>query len=220
MGTYRRDNKPVAGIAGGAGVIACGSRGGTTSVGYGGIPATCLLRYCAKGEHERFGRIEFAIGCDVTQEFKRAVMEVEERDWYSIYRKFDGHRMKTNQEWVEVCLVPAEIAYNKHAPVYRYIAIREVMGSLELPGIESSQQSFPFPTFQMSSQRYKVFGLVTNMHWDGEALIHWQRERCGKSEEAHSVMKGDLAGGKLPSDDFGENIITSSTINIFRRRSG
>jgi len=36
-------------------------------------------------------------------------------------------------------------------------------------------------------------------------LIHWQRECCGKSEEAHSVMKEDFAGGKLPPDDFGEN---------------
>ncbi len=79
------------------------------------------------------------------------------------------------------------------------------MGSLELPGMESPQQSFPFPTFQVISQRYKLFGLVTNMDWAGEKLIHWHRERCGKSEEAHSVMKEDLAGGKLPSDDFGEN---------------
>jgi hypothetical protein len=29
-----------------------------------------LLRYCAKGENRRFGVIDFAIGCDVTQEFK------------------------------------------------------------------------------------------------------------------------------------------------------
>jgi hypothetical protein len=58
---------------------------------------------------------------------------------------------------------------------------------------------------QVSSQRYKVFGMVTNMDWKGERLIHWQRERCGKSEEAHSVMKEDLAGGQLPSNDFGEN---------------
>src|SRR3989304_4831568 len=43
------------------------------------------------------------------------------------------------------------------------------------------------------------------MNWEGEKLVHWHRERCGKSEEAHSVMKEDLAGGKLPSDDFGEN---------------
>ena len=40
---------------------------------------------------------------------------------------------------------------------------------------------------------------------NGEAVIHWLHERCGKSEEAHAVMKDDLAGGKLPSADFGEN---------------
>lgn len=164
-----------------------------------------LLRYCAKGENGRFGRIEFAIGCDVTPEFKKAVMETEGKDWHPIYKEFEGDRRKTNQEWAEVCFVPAEIAYSKHAPVYRYLAIREVMGSMELPGIEPSQQSFPFQTLQVSSQRYKLFGLVTNMCWEGEKLIHWHRERCGKSEEAHSVMKGDFAGGTLPSGDFGEN---------------
>ena len=36
-------------------------------------------------------------------------------------------------------------------------------------------------------------------------LIQWLYKRCGKSEEAHSIMKEDLAGGKLPSDDFGVN---------------
>jgi hypothetical protein len=164
-----------------------------------------LLRYCAKGDNKRFGRIEFAIGSDVTLEFKRAVMEVADSEWQSIYREFDGQRMKTDQEWAEVCFIPNAIGHSKSAPVYRYLAIREVMGSADLPGMASPQQSFPFPTLQMSSQRYKVFGLVTNMNWAGEALIHWQRERCGKSEEAHSVMKEDFAGGTLPSDDFGEN---------------
>jgi hypothetical protein len=43
------------------------------------------------------------------------------------------------------------------------------------------------------------------MDWAGEELIHWHRGRCGKSEEVHSVMKEDFAGGKLPSEDFGEN---------------
>ena len=33
-----------------------------------------LLRYCEKGEDARFGRIEFAIGADVTPEFKKAVL--------------------------------------------------------------------------------------------------------------------------------------------------
>jgi hypothetical protein len=27
-------------------------------------------------------------------------------------------------------------------------------------------------------------------------VIHWQRARCGKSEAAHSVMKGDFAAGQ------------------------
>jgi hypothetical protein len=164
-----------------------------------------LLRYCEKGENERFGRIEFAIGCDVTSEFKRSVLETEDKDWHPIYEEFDGTRIKTNQEWAEVCFVPSAIGNSKNAPVYRYLAIREKMGSTELPGMETSGQLFPFPTMLTDSQRYKVFGLVTNMDWEGETLIHWQRERCGKSEEAHSVMKEDLAGGKLPSDDFGDN---------------
>ena len=164
-----------------------------------------LLRYCEEGSDKRFGRIEFSVGCDVTPEFKKAVKELSESDWQAIYKEFGGDRMKTNQEWAEVCFIPNAIAHKKGGHVYRYLAIREVMGSMELPGLESSQQSFPFPTMQISSQSYKLFGLVTNMDWEGEKLIHWHRQRCGKSEEAHSVMKEDLAGGKLPSGDFGEN---------------
>jgi len=141
----------------------------------------------------------------VTPEFRKAVMEAVESDWQSIYREIDGYRMKTNQEWAEVCFIPNAIGHSPDAPVDRYLAIREVMGSANLPGMVSSQQTFPFPTLQMSSQRDKVFGLVTNMDWAGEPLIHRQRERCGKAEEAHSVMKEDFAGGKLPADDFGEN---------------
>jgi hypothetical protein len=57
----------------------------------------------------------------------------------------------------------------------------------------------------MKQSKYKVFGIVTNMDWEGNELIRWLYERCGKGEEAHSVMKQDLAGGKLPSGDFGEN---------------
>jgi hypothetical protein len=130
----------------------------------------------------------------VTPEFKKAVLtEVSQQDWQPIYREFDGKRIQTNQEWAEVCFIPNAISHRLDAPVYRYLAIREPMGSMDLPGMP--QQEFPFQTVQMALQQYKLFGLVTNMDWDGEKLIHWHRERCGKSEEAHSVMKGD----------FGEN---------------
>jgi len=52
---------------------------------------------------------------------------------------------------------------------------------------------------------YKVTGIVTSRDLPAEELIWWYRGRCGKSEEAHSIMKADLAGGKLPSQLFGAN---------------
>ena len=54
-----------------------------------------LLRYCAEGRDERFGVIEFAVGVDVTTEFRRAVSEVAEQDWQTLYRKVGEHRVDT-----------------------------------------------------------------------------------------------------------------------------
>jgi hypothetical protein len=167
-----------------------------------------LLGYCCMGKNERFGKIEFAVGSDVTPEFKKAVLEVEEKDWKPIYKETKkGERKKTSQEWAEVCFVPNAIGHSKKGPEYRYLAVREALSrQLPLPGAEKQLTlDLPFPTLDMNRLKYKVFGTVTNMDWDGEKLIHWQRKRCGKSEEVHSVMKEDLAGGKFPSGDFGEN---------------
>jgi hypothetical protein len=182
-----------------------------------------LLQYCEKGENRRFGRIEFAVGADVTPEFKKAVMrEVSKEDWQPIYKEFDGRKFKTNQEWAEVCFVPNAISQHKDNRLYRYLAIREPIGSMELP--QMPQQVLPFPTMEIELQRYKLFGMVTNMDWSGDSLINWHRERCGKSEEAHSIMKGDFAGGKLPSGDFGENaawwwiMILAMNLNTMMKR--
>ena len=38
-------------------------------------------------------------------------------------------------------------------------------------------------------------GVVTNRELPGDELIRWYRQRCGKGEEVHSVLKEDLAGG-------------------------
>jgi len=67
------------------------------------------------------------------------------------------------------------------------------------------QLRLPFATVGRKGIRYKVHGIVTNMDWDGEALIAWYHQGCGKSEQAHAVMKEDLAGGNLPSGAFGVN---------------
>jgi hypothetical protein len=49
-----------------------------------------LLQYCKRGEDPRFGRTEFAVGADVTPEFKKtALTEVGEKDWQLIYREFE-----------------------------------------------------------------------------------------------------------------------------------
>ncbi len=163
-----------------------------------------LLRYCEKGESKRFGRIEFAVGVDVTKEFKKAVAEVEESEWKPLWKETKGAKRKTNIEWAEVCFVPNAIARRKDDPEYRYVAIREVLEQPELPGMEKHLE-LPFPTMDMERKRYKIFGIVTNRDTEGNELIHWLHQRCGKSEEAHSIMKEDLAGGKLPSSAFSEN---------------
>jgi len=168
------------------------------------------------GENKRFGRVEFAIGCDVVEDFKKAVYEVEESDWHPVYKeleirvngKVELKRLETGQEWAELCYVPQEISRSKKGPDYRYLAIREVMYERELPGDEMEalcQQILPFPNVKLNNKRYKLFGVVTNMDWDGESIIHWHRKRCGNSEHVHSEMKEEFCGGQLPSGKFGVN---------------
>jgi len=187
-----------------------------------------LLKYCETGENKRFGRIEFAIGCDVTQAFKIAVAQVPDSEWQPIYKTQNGKQMKTGSEWAEVCFVPNELCHSKNAPEYRYLAKRQVLeGQSSLPGMKEPELPLPFPTMQMMEIKYKVFGIVTNIGYEemnGEDLIHWLHERCGKSEEVHAVMKDDLAGGKLPSADFGENaawwwiMILSLNLNVMMKK--
>jgi hypothetical protein len=163
-----------------------------------------LLRYCEMGKNKRFGKIEFAIGVDVTQEFKKAVVGVEESEWRPLYKEFQGIKIKTKIEWAELCFVPNAISRSRKDPDYRYLATRELLAQPELPGMEQ-QVELPFPTMAMEKKRYKVFGIVTNRDCEGGELINWLHQRCGKSEEAHLMMKEELAGGKLPSSSFGEN---------------
>lgn len=160
-----------------------------------------LLQYCELGKNERFGRIEFAIGSDVTPEFKRRVALVPEAEWKPIWREAGGVRIKTGQEWAEVCFVPEGMCNTKKG-VYRFLAIREPLVQPCLPGMEPQ---LPFPVMPFAGHPYKLFGVVTNLCWEGGEVIHWHRLRCGNSEEAHSVMKEDLAGGAFPSGKFGVN---------------
>lgn len=166
-----------------------------------------FLRYCDKEDNKRFGRIEFAVGCKVTDAFKQAVLQVPDEQWRPIYKTIGKKKLDTGVQWAEVCFVPNEIGHSKNGPEYRYLAKRQKLSD-SLPGMQEPQLTLPFPTMETNDGRYKVFGVVTNIAESdmiGEDVIHWLHERCGKSEAIHSAMKHDLAGGTLPSGDFGEN---------------
>jgi hypothetical protein len=155
-----------------------------------------LLAFCDAGT-SRFGRIEFAVGCPIEATFRAAVCEVEPRAWHAL----PGHG---EQQWAEVCFVPSELARSKTGREYRYLAIREPLRQQVLPGIEMLTETDD-PIVELGPLRYRVRALVTNAEVDGETVITWYRQRCGRSEEVHAVMKDDLAGGQLPSGRFGAN---------------
>lgn len=161
-----------------------------------------LLSYCAEGQNERFGVIEFAIGVAITAEFKKAVREIDETEWHPLEREIDGTKVATGQEWAEVCFVPNWTARSKNGPTYRFLAIRELLRQQTFPGMDVQ---LPFPTMSKGGKHYKLTGVVTNRNLPGDKLIWWSRERCGKGEEMHSIMKEDLAGGHFPSAHFGAN---------------
>jgi hypothetical protein len=134
------------------------------------------------------------------------VRDVEQDQWFAVLRtEADGRTQPTGQQWAEVCYVPNWAGHSKKNPDYRFLAIREPLRQqLSLPGHEAGEgesESIATP----SGEGYKIRGIVTNRSEDGNEVIQWYRQRCGKSEEVHAVMKEDLAGGKLPSGDFGEN---------------
>ena len=161
-----------------------------------------LLRYCADGRDERFGVIEFAVGVDVTAEFKGAVSEVAEEEWQVLQRRVGEHQPDTGQQWAEVNFVPNWIGHRKRSPEYRFIAVREPLDEQPLPGMEG-QMELPFPAMRLADGGWhKLFGVVTNRDLTGDELVRWSRQRCGKGE---AVLKNDLAGGRLPSRLFGAN---------------
>src|ERR1700722_10604019 len=154
-----------------------------------------LLLYCGEGKDPRFGVIDFAIGADVTEAFRTAALATAESEWKPLARMFDGQPQQTDQEYAEVCYVPAWAGHGRKRADYRFLAIREPLRQLAL-GDEATP---PFPT-QAFGQKgtCELFGVVTNRKDPGDQVIWWLRERCGKSEEVHSVMKATLGGGQLP----------------------
>jgi len=70
-----------------------------------------LLIYCAEGRNERFRVIEFAVGVDVTAEFKKAVAAVEEKEWHPLEREIeDGYWLPDRNGQRFVLYLPGPLA--------------------------------------------------------------------------------------------------------------
>lgn len=160
-----------------------------------------LLQMLCTGDGGRWPAVKFAVPNDMTPEFRVSAARVEEADWEPVFDK----RGRLLYAWAEVVYVPNAIATAKGS--YRYLAIRTPVEQGVLPGLaEGETPETPYATLTCVGRTYRLTGLATNIEeWDGTRIISWLYARCGKGEEAHAIMKSDLAGGQLPSELFGAN---------------
>ncbi|HPJ27141.1 MAG TPA: hypothetical protein PLA80_13435 [Synergistaceae bacterium] len=171
-----------------------------------------LLRYCCEGGSP-WGVIHFGISVPIYLSYRKEVRKLPEEAW---------QKLDDISEWAEVNIVPSQFGYSKKDPELRFLALRQkietptttergeaLQKTLDLE-IEEREESHPkvkklhLTTF--NGEIYKTFLVVTNKFEEpGDQVIRWQRARCGKSEEVHSVLKSDLAGGHVPTGNFEAN---------------
>jgi hypothetical protein len=167
---------------------------------------TAFLAWCERErEHPEYGRILFTVSADVTASLRAAVGAAG--DWKPLRTKSKGRASGPEREWADLIFVPeSQALLSDIFEPFRFIAIRERMDDQLTLGEVDDQVPLPFPVMTMNNVRYKVHAIVTNRREDdAEELIRWHYGRCGRSEEAHSVMKYDFTGGHLPSAKFGAN---------------
>lgn len=170
-----------------------------------------LMLYLSKGLHPRFGVVDFSISADMTPEFRNAVSEVNKTEWKPLLRPVvKGGKTEfkpTGHEYAEVGFTSIALSRSKSNPDIRYVAIRQLLKSADATrGSAVEQLELPFPVAELDGSWYKLHAIATNrLTMPADELILWHWARCGKSEEAHAVMKNDLAGGRLPSGSFGPN---------------
>lgn len=130
---------------------------------------------------------KFAVTADMTPQLRKEIERVRPDEW----RFWEVEKQGYVREWAEVVFVPSRVVEKRDAVPYRYVAIR----------IRSPQGVL----FGDGSQ-VKLFAVVTN-DWeqDGQALLQWHRGKAGTVEQAHRVLKDELAAGVYPSGKFGAN---------------
>jgi len=79
------------------------------------------------------GRIEFAVGCDVTLEFKKAVLEVAEEDWVVLKKRTIRGVEGDGSAVGEVCYCPMRLD-GAEGVEYRYWRFGADAGSTDAAG--------------------------------------------------------------------------------------
>jgi len=134
--------------------------------------------------------IGFGISADVTKELREAMRALPEAAWKPYVKtRSSKPDQSTDKQWAEVPFVPEERSPKKDARPFRYVGIR-------IPREEADLFEGPYMYFAVVSNRWEM---------DGNALLNWQRQRCGTVEWAHDVLKNDFAARVLPSGRFGAN---------------
>jgi hypothetical protein len=169
-----------------------------------------LMRWCEKKEefHPEL-KIGFVIGASVCQSMRDEIAKIEPDSWVDFNEKTEEKteimkKLGRIRKWAELPFIPSVTGKFSKKENYRYLVLREAIQTELIEG-EGENPDLPFPNLKIGRQRYKVSVIVTNKNDNGEDLIHWYFKRAGDSEHAHSILKSDLAGGRMPSDKFGVN---------------
>jgi Transposase DDE domain group 1 len=129
----------------------------------------------------------FAVSADMSRELRAEVVALPDEAWIPQRVEADG----TLREWAEVPFVPTRRYEHREARPWRYLAIR----------IRPPQG-----TLFGDGERVRHFAVVTN-DWEtpGGDLLVWHRAKAGTIEQAHRVLKDELAAGVYPSAKHGAN---------------
>jgi len=164
-----------------------------------------LLLYCGEGKDARFGVIEFAVSADVTEEFRKAARAVAETDWQPLYRTVEGQRYRTDQEFAEVCFVPAWAGHSRRRADYRFLAIREPLRQLDL----ADAAQLPFPTRILKNWWQQCGADRRGKLTQGDSaspliVSRWRHDNpSGAAQPGRSLRRGVAVSGRQLAGDRG-----------------
>ncbi|MBN2244770.1 MAG: IS1380 family transposase [Candidatus Aminicenantes bacterium] len=186
-----------------------------------------VMDYC---ESEGIG---FSISVPLCAGLKADIKRLRDEEWkdlpFSREQLLKGRKSEESLEesfwqWQDVVYIPDDPRGEK----YRYVVVRSRIPDQDelfdgLP--ECCDEEEKKKTYHKDGKKYRVRVIATNQHHlDGVELFHWHNKRCGYSEQIHSIMKTDFAGGQLPSNKFGVNafwwimmIISLNIMSLYKR---